>query len=100
MAVGIDSKDFRGSSQVTIDFLDKSPPPHVHVLLGGYFFFILLPEKHDSFSEMEILDKNFTSLLNVSCEKEIIKWYSMLPMVWFHRTCYALFVKLIGKLYR
>ena len=61
VAVGIDSKDFRGSSQVTIDFLDKSPPPHVHVLLGDYFFFFILLEKHDSFSEMEILDK--TSLL-------------------------------------
>ena len=97
--MGIDSKDFRGSSQVTIDFLDKSPSSHVHVLLGYYFSFILL-EKHDSFSEIEILDKNFTSLLNVSCEKEIMKWYSVLPMVWFYRTCYTLFVKLIGKLYR
>ena len=61
VAVEGDSKDFRGTSQVTIDFLDKSPPPHVHVLLGGYFFFFILLEKHDSFSEMEILDK--TSLL-------------------------------------
>ena len=60
VAVEGDSKDFRGTSQVTIDFLDKSPSSHVHVLLGYYFSFILL-EKHDSFSEMEILDK--TSLL-------------------------------------